>query len=100
MARQSNIELLRLIVMFFVLLLHTNYLSIGEPDYNDVPLTEFIVRNFIESFNFIAVIVFVLISGYFSIRLKRESIANYLFIYCNFLFCQLENLVVARFNYI
>lgn len=80
MARQSNIELLRLIVMFFVLVLHTNYLSIGEPTINGISSIEFIVRNFIESFNFIAVIVFVLISGYFSIRLKRESIANYLFI--------------------
>lgn len=80
MGRQSNIELLRLIIMFFVLVLHTNYLSIGEPHINEISSIEFIIRNFIESFNFIAVIVFVLISGYFSIRLKRESIANYIFI--------------------
>lgn len=80
MERQSNIELLRLVVMFFVLVLHTNYLSIGEPTINGISSIEFIVRNLIESFNFIAVIVFILISGYFSIRLKRESIANFLFI--------------------
>ena len=80
MERQSNIELLRLVVMFFVLVLHTNYLSIGEPNFINVSLVEFVVRNFIESFNFIAVIVFVLISGFFSIRLTKKSLTNYLFI--------------------
>lgn len=78
--RQSSIEFLRLVVMFFVLVLHTNYLSIGQPDLGSVGLLEFSSRAFIESFTFIAVIVFVLISGYFSIKPSRKSIINYLFI--------------------
>ena len=66
--RKSNYELLRLISMFFVLVLHANYLSIDAPIYMEVSAPEFAIRHFIESFTFIAVDVFILISGYFSIR--------------------------------
>lgn len=77
--RKSNFELLRLISMFFVLVLHANYLSIDAPKYVEVPLPEFFIRHFIEVFTFIAVDLFILISGYFSIRPNIKSISNLLF---------------------
>lgn len=66
--------------MLFVLVLHTNYLSIGSPKFGEVSNVEFLGRNFIEAFTFIAVNVFILISGYFSIRPKVKSIFSFLFI--------------------
>lgn len=77
--RKSNFELLRLICMFMVLILHANYLSIGAPVYGEVPKCEFFIRNLIEVIPFIAVNVFILISGYFSIRPSVRSLANLLF---------------------
>lgn len=65
--------------MFLVLLLHANYLSIGAPVYGETPKGEFFVRNLIEVVPFIAVNVFILISGYFSIRPSVKSVANLLF---------------------
>ena len=77
--RKSNFELLRLICMFLVLILHANYLSIGAPVYGETLKYEFFVRNLIEVVPFIAVNVFILISGYFSIRPSVKSVANLLF---------------------
>lgn len=77
--RKSNFELLRLICMFMVLVLHTNFLSIGAPVYGETSNVEFFVRNLIEVVPFIAVNVFILISGYFSIRPSVKSVANLLF---------------------
>jgi len=77
--RQSNIECLRLVAMLFVLVLHTNYLSIGSPKFGEVSTIEFLGRNFMEAFTFIAVNVFILISGYFSIQPKAKSIYSFLF---------------------
>lgn len=77
--RKSNIELLRLLSMFLVLVLHANYLSIGAPDAESIPTLEFLVRHFIEVFTYIAVDLFILISGYFSIRPSVKSICNILF---------------------
>lgn len=77
--RKSNFELLRLICMFLVLVLHSNFLSIGAPVYSDTPKGEFFIRNLIEVVPFIAVNVFILISGFFSIRPNVKSIINLLF---------------------
>lgn len=77
--RKSNFELLRLVCMFLVLLLHANYLSIGVPEYEGTPRIEFLVRNLLEVVPFIAVNVFILISGWFSIRPSVKSVANLLF---------------------
>lgn len=77
--RKSNFELLRLICMFLVLILHANFLSIGAPVYGETPKVEFFVRNLIEAVPFIAVNVFILISGYFSIRPSVKSVVNLLF---------------------
>lgn len=34
--RQSNIELLRIISMFLILLVHADFYSLGEPSYIDI----------------------------------------------------------------
>lgn len=77
--RKSNFELLRLICMFLVLILHANFLSIGAPVYDEIPKAEFFIRNIIEVVPFLAVNVFILISGYFSIRPSIKSVTNLLF---------------------
>lgn len=77
--RKSNFELLRLICMFFVLVLHANFLSIGAPVYGKTPIGEFIIRIVIEVVPFLAVNVFILISGYFSIKPSLKSVVNILF---------------------
>lgn len=79
--RQSNMELLRLLSMLFVLILHADYQSIGIPSQADLaahPLSTSL-RVFFEHLAIVAVNVFVLISGWFGIRPKWEGLAKLLF---------------------
>lgn len=79
--RQSNIELLRIISMFLVLLVHADYFSLGNPTINDIhakPLDAFL-RIFFESVSIVCVNVFVLISGWFGIRPTFKGLSNFLF---------------------
>lgn len=79
--RQSNMELLRLLSMLFVLMLHANYKSIGVPtqaDLVDAPFSAGL-RAFFEHLTIVAVNVFVLISGWFGIRPKWKGLASLLF---------------------
>lgn len=80
-ARQSNMELLRLVSMLFVLMLHANYLSLKMPRPADLaasPLPTFFGA-FIEQLAIVAVNVFVLISGWFGIRPRWKGLASLLF---------------------
>lgn len=79
--RQSNMELLRLLSMLFVLMLHANYLALGVPTQADLmhaplPAT---LRVLFEHFAIVAVDVFVLISGWFGIRPRWKGFSNLLF---------------------
>lgn len=68
--RSSNIELLRILSMFMVLVLHANFLGIGAPTTQDcitAPGNAFL-RFFLESLSIGATDVFVLISGWFGIK--------------------------------
>lgn len=79
--RQSNIELLRIIAMFLVLIVHADYASIGSPDIKDVeiyPISSFI-RILVQSLSIVCVNVFVLVSGYFGVKPKLQSLANLIF---------------------
>lgn len=71
--RQSNIELLRIIIMFMILLLHANFKAFGWPEDNS--LVSFL-RYGAESLSIIAVNVFVLITGYFGTSFRISKIAN------------------------
>ena len=79
--RLSNIELLRIVAMLFVLLLHCNYTIIGSVTSKDiisVPFESFI-RIFTEQLCLCCVNIFVLISGWFGIRANKKGFVSLLF---------------------
>ena len=79
--RSSNIELLRIIAMFLVLVQHANFLGIGCPNTNecvDYPANS-LIRFFIQSLSIVAVDVFVLISGWFGIKPSIKKICSLCF---------------------
>lgn len=79
--RLSNIELLRIIAMFLVLIVHADYFSLGAPSKEDVlnePLDAFL-RIFFEAISIVCVNVFVLISGWFGIKPTVKGLCNFLF---------------------
>lgn len=79
--RVSNMELLRIVSMLFVLILHANFLCIHAPspeELNDTPFSTFI-RCFMESLTIVAVDVFVLISGWFGIKFSFAKLGAFCF---------------------
>lgn len=105
-ARQSNIELLRIIATLFIIIVHCNgwFLEMGGGTNgwlgNDSATN--IWRITIQSITCIGVDLFVLISGYFSIRPKLKSIVNlftilfFFYVGCYLIDCAIEN---QLFNY-
>ena len=79
--RQSNIELLRIIAMFLVLILHSGFSTVKSPTTPEVheqflqPFTRFLF----ESLSIACVDIFVLISGWFGIRPTKKRLLNFLF---------------------
>ena len=74
-------ELLRIIAMFLILTVHSDYYSLGAPTREDFignPLSS-ATRVAIESISLICVNLFVFISGWFGITLRRHKIADLLF---------------------
>lgn len=73
--RQSNIELLRILAMFMILVIHANMISLPKPLHSDLISSPFpvITRYFIESIGIIGVNVFVMISGWFLIHSRAKS---------------------------
>lgn len=79
--RQSNIELLRMVAMFLVLLVHADYFSLGEPtvlEIRQTPLDAFL-RIFFEAISIVCVNVFVLISGWLGIKPTAKGLCNFIF---------------------
>lgn len=79
--RQSNIELLRMLAMFLVLLVHADFFSIGMPSKTDIQTDtlDSILRIFFEALSIVCVNVFVLISGWFGIRPNLKGISSFIF---------------------
>ena len=79
-SRQSGIELLRMLAMFMVLLLHANYIAFGSPSAEEVHNQSFLSfgRVLAEQLCIVAVNVYVLISGWFGIKLKLKGLVNLL----------------------
>ena len=76
--RSSNIELLRIIAITFVLILHTRFDGIlSVYDGNLTP--SHVCRFTFEAMAIVGVNVFVMISGYFGIKLTGRSIGRYCF---------------------
>ena len=102
--RESNIELLRLLAMFLVLVVHADFFSLGSPTQSDTlsaPANAF-CRFFFESLSIICVNVFVLISGWFGIKASAKGFCKFAFqclffligIYAVMLSCGLTSLSI------
>lgn len=79
--RQSNMELLRIVATFLVLVAHADFYALGTPtalDAQTAPISTFL-RFFTESISIVSVNVFVLISGWFGIRPSIRGVGNFLF---------------------
>ena len=79
--RQSNIELLRMLAMFLVLLVHADYFSLGAPSIQEIhnnSLDSFL-RIFFEAISIVCVNVFVLISGWFGIKPSFKGLCNFIY---------------------
>ncbi len=79
--RCLNIELLRIVAMFLVLVVHSDFFSLGVPARNDLvgaPSATF-GRFFFQGISVVCVNVFVLISGWFGIKPSIRSFAGFVF---------------------
>jgi len=75
--RESNMELCRIIAISLVVMVHSQFATFGIPqEFNYISILHIILQ----SVSIIGVNVFVLISGYYSIKLKKSSIINLLYI--------------------
>lgn len=85
MQRESNIELLRIIAMWYILVHHLIVYAI----YPDVMIgqngvtSEYVAYSLLEGFMYVAVDVFILISGYFGIKLRARRFWS-LYLQCAF----------------
>lgn len=79
--RQSNIELLRILAMFLVLVVHADFWANGAPTQEEclTKVVPSITRFFIEAVSIVCVDVFVLISGWFGIRPNIKRMSSFLF---------------------
>lgn len=76
--RHSGIELLRLIAMLMVLAVHFDGATFGLPQPDEAWSRCDMLKTAIEAVAIIGVDLFVLISGYFGIRLTRRKLGNYI----------------------
>ena len=98
--RESNIELLRLVIMAFIVLHHFIFHGLGLYRYLALGASPLLSGSqidcalIVDSFLIAAVDVFILISGYFSIKLKASSFVKLFSIvsffaivgFCNYLY--------------
>lgn len=90
-SRDSNMELLRIVAMFFILIVHVDFLGLSLPSKVDLqmsPISTF-SRVYIGALTSICVNLFVMISGWYSIKLKTKSILKLIFqtyFFCVFMY--------------
>lgn len=79
--RESNMELLRIISMFLVLVVHADFLSLGIPTSKDLATdsVQTFGRFFFEALAIGCVNVFVLISGWFGMHASLKGLCKLLF---------------------
>ena len=79
--RDSNMELLRIIAMLLVMVVHVDFRALGIPVFEEVQTNPFSssFRFLTESFSFISVNVFVLLSGWYGIKFKLDRLWEFLF---------------------
>lgn len=76
--RQSNIELLRIISMFMVMVLHATQ-AIGYPEMSVSSGVEYYLLGLAKALCIVSVNVFVMISGWFGIRFSFKGLFRFLF---------------------
>lgn len=79
--RDSNIELLRIIAMLMVLILHADFQALGQPSAVDIaskPASS-AIRVLLEMMSLGAVNIFVLISGWFTIKPSVKGFISFIF---------------------
>lgn len=79
--RQTNMELLRIVAMFLILLVHADFWSLGYPttvQYKSDPVAT-MTRIIFEVIAIISIDIFVLISGWFSIKPSVKGFCNFIF---------------------
>lgn len=79
--RDSNMELFRVFAMFLVLVVHSDFFSLGAPTNEDLavkPIPSFI-RLLFQGLSIGCVNMFVLLSGWYGIRSNKRSFSNFLF---------------------
>ena len=93
--RDSNFELLRIVAMMLVMLVHANYLSLGNVTQGELLTTPFIamVRIVCEQLCIVSVNLFILLSGWFGIRPTIKKFASLIF---QILFIGLLSVEVCR----
>ncbi len=94
--RNSNFELLRLVAMMLVMLVHANYLSLGNVTQAELlatPWTGF-VRIVCEQLCIVSVNLFILLSGWFGIRPTIKKFASLIF---QILFIGLITVEICRY---
>ena len=75
--RQTNIELCRIVAILLVLLVHSGVVSFGDIGKYDSSYRGILIM---ESFSIVCVNLFILISGYFSISLRWQSVLRLVWI--------------------
>ena len=79
--RDSNFELLRIVAIYFVLVLHTDFFALDGPSPSDIvnSSVDSFLRIFFQAVSITCVDVFVMISGWFGIRPSRKGFLNLIF---------------------
>ena len=79
--RDSNMELLRIIAMFLVLVVHADFFSLGAPTTTEISENEVssLTRIAIQAISIGCVNMFVLLSGWYGIRPKLVGFCNFIF---------------------
>lgn len=80
--RRSNIEALRIVCALMIVFVHSNFLALGRPNWEmlSTQTATALGRLFLQFVCVPATYTFILISGYFGIKVKFKSVANLLFI--------------------
>lgn len=79
--RESNVELLRIVSMILVLVSHASYTSLNPPTQSDISasLDSAILRGISESLSVVCVNAFILVSGWYGIKVRAIRIIELLF---------------------
>lgn len=81
LVRKSNIELLRIVSMFLVMIHHANFPALGIPTQEQFSVEPVWIsfRTLVESMSLVCVNLFVLISGWCGIKFKAKGVFNLVF---------------------